>query len=73
VLLVIEFRQKRLIECGDSTKTDGKLMDDENTPCSKVIGKRHVDSVGSTVVELEVGKGSTNKLLKVLCIKIEKD
>jgi len=41
-----------LIECGDSTKTDGKLMDDENTPCNKVIGKRPVDSVGSTVVEL---------------------
>jgi len=65
--------QKRLIEYGVSTKTESKTKDDENTPSSKVVGKRLADNVGSIMVETEIGEGSTNKPVKVQCIKIEKD
>jgi len=71
-ILICHF-QKRLIEYGDSPKTESKSKDDEDTPSSKVAGKRLADNVGSIMVETEVGEGSTNKPVKGQCIKIEKD
>lgn len=65
--------ENQLIECGDSTKNDCNQKDDEVTPNSKVVGKRLMDSVDSTTFETEAGEGSTNKPLKLKCIKTEKD
>lgn len=65
--------QQRLIECGDSSKTDVKSKDEEITPTSKVVGKRLSDTVGSEMVEDDASQVSTNKPVKVKCIKTEKD
>lgn len=55
---------------GDSTKTESKSNEDENTPSSKVVGKRLAGSVGSNVEETEVGERSINKPVKVHCVKV---
>lgn len=39
--------EEKVIECGDSTKSGLKDTVEESTPCSKVVGKRVADSVGS--------------------------
>jgi hypothetical protein len=60
--------QVRLAECGDSTKTQHKDAVDEGTPCSKVVGKRTVDSVGSATKDvLELGENSITKPAKLTC------
>jgi len=76
-MILTEFRicdlQQRLIEQGDSSKSDVKSKDEEITHSSKVVRKRLSDTVGSDMVEDDAGLLSTNKPVKVMCIKTEKD
>jgi len=50
-----------------------KSKDEEITHSSKVVRKRLSDTVGSDMVEDDAGLLSTNKPVKVMCIKTEKD
>lgn len=64
-----------LLEAGDSTKSEKILKESNDTPCSKVNGKRGADNMphGPTF-DTEDGEGSANRARpKAACIKTEKD
>jgi hypothetical protein len=64
----------RLIEFGNSSKTEVVQKDVEITPISKAAGKMSSDSVGLVVmVDIDDCERSITKPLKVACVKVERD
>jgi len=69
----ISNKQVKLIEGGDSNKTDIGHNESEKTPCSKSGGKRSADEDPSAEVGIEdLGERSINQPPKLKSVKIEK-
>jgi len=56
----------------DVNKVNDLEKDDEQTPCSKVVGKRSVEKSASDISAYELdGDGSATKSVKLKCVKLE--
>lgn len=72
-IFIFFMSQNLLLESGDSTKSQPNLTEDTSTPCSKLSGKRSVEDMDVSIIDVEKGNLSTTQIKKkVTKIKTEK-
>jgi len=56
--------QKLLLESGDSTNSQSNQKEDNSTPCSKISGKRSMEEIEPSIIDVEQGNLSTTQMVK---------